>query len=171
MWHFRGNSFDAAVMALVIFFVPEPAKGVAEMVRVVSPGGTVSAYAWDVPGGGLPSEPMLSHIRAMGLKTASPPSADASRIDALHDLWTKAGLEGVETREIKVQRTFADFDEFWSINLRGPSVHAVAAAMPPGDLERLKAAVRAHLPADSAGRITYGARANAVKGIVPTSLR
>jgi ubiquinone/menaquinone biosynthesis C-methylase UbiE len=42
---FPDNSFDLAVMALVIFFVPDPAKGVAEMVRVVSPGGTVAAHA------------------------------------------------------------------------------------------------------------------------------
>ena len=34
-------SADAAVMPLVIFFVPEPAVGVAEMARVVRPGGTV----------------------------------------------------------------------------------------------------------------------------------
>jgi len=32
--------FDAAVMALVIFFVPEPARGIAEMVRVIRPHGT-----------------------------------------------------------------------------------------------------------------------------------
>ena len=32
-------SVDAAAMALVIFFVPEPAKGVAEMQRIVRPGG------------------------------------------------------------------------------------------------------------------------------------
>ncbi|MGD9904864.1 MAG: class I SAM-dependent methyltransferase, partial [Vicinamibacterales bacterium] len=38
-------SFDVAVMPLVIFFVPEPARGVAEMVRVVRPGGLVAAYA------------------------------------------------------------------------------------------------------------------------------
>jgi ubiquinone/menaquinone biosynthesis C-methylase UbiE len=50
---FAENGFDAAVMALVIFFVPEPAKGVAEMTRVVRPGGIVSAYDWDVTGGGL----------------------------------------------------------------------------------------------------------------------
>jgi ubiquinone/menaquinone biosynthesis C-methylase UbiE len=31
---FPEDRFDAAVMALVIFFVPDPAKGVAEMVRV-----------------------------------------------------------------------------------------------------------------------------------------
>src|SRR5579862_7016273 len=37
------NSADAAAMALVIFFVPNPAKGVAEMMRVVRSGGSVSA--------------------------------------------------------------------------------------------------------------------------------
>ena len=35
---YSDSSFDAAVMALVIFFVPDPAKGVAEMARVVRPG-------------------------------------------------------------------------------------------------------------------------------------
>jgi ubiquinone/menaquinone biosynthesis C-methylase UbiE len=40
---FADASFDAAVMALVLFFVPDPAKGVAEMARVVRPGGLVAA--------------------------------------------------------------------------------------------------------------------------------
>src|SRR5260370_6456425 len=47
---FPDNSFDLAVMALVIFFVPDPAKGVAEMERAVSAGGTVAAYAWELAG-------------------------------------------------------------------------------------------------------------------------
>jgi ubiquinone/menaquinone biosynthesis C-methylase UbiE len=51
---FADASFDAAVMALVIFFVPEPYRGVAEMARVVKPGGSVSAYAWDFLAGGFP---------------------------------------------------------------------------------------------------------------------
>jgi ubiquinone/menaquinone biosynthesis C-methylase UbiE len=32
---FSADTFDVATMALVIFFVPDPAKGVAEMVQVV----------------------------------------------------------------------------------------------------------------------------------------
>jgi hypothetical protein len=39
--------------------------------------------------------------------------------------------------------------------------------MAPGDIETLKKALHARLPADSEGRITYGARANAVKGRRP----
>ena len=37
---FGDGHFDAAIMALVIFFVPDPTKGVAEMARVVRRGGT-----------------------------------------------------------------------------------------------------------------------------------
>ena len=56
---FPDHSFDLAVMALVIFFVPDSAKGAAEMLRVVSPGGTVAAYAWDTAGGGFsPGSPV-----------------------------------------------------------------------------------------------------------------
>src|SRR5207302_4560772 len=51
---FPDNVFDAIVMPLVIFFVPDPAKGVAEMARVVVPGGLVTAYSWDMFGGGFP---------------------------------------------------------------------------------------------------------------------
>jgi ubiquinone/menaquinone biosynthesis C-methylase UbiE len=50
--------FDAAVMALVVYFVPDPARGIAEMVRVVRPDGLVAAYGWDLLGGGYPFDPV-----------------------------------------------------------------------------------------------------------------
>jgi ubiquinone/menaquinone biosynthesis C-methylase UbiE len=165
---FSEDRFDAAVMALVLFFVPDPAKGVAEMMRVVCPGGTVANYVWDMLGGGVPLEPIQVEMRAMGVTPLLPPRSDASRMEALRDLWTGAGLDAVETREITVQRTFADFDDFWTTTLLGSSVGPTIAAMAPGDIELLKTRVRSRLPADAAGRITYGARANAVKGRVPT---
>jgi ubiquinone/menaquinone biosynthesis C-methylase UbiE len=168
---FSENRFDAAVMALVIFFVPDPTTGVAEMVRVVRPGGTVAAYAWDMLGGGFPIEPIRVEMRAMGVTPLLPPSASASRMEALRDLWTTAGLDAVETREITVRRTFVDFNDFWSTSLLGSSVGPTIAAMAPGDVDLLKMRVRARLPADAAGRITYEARANAVKGRVPNRIR
>ena len=163
---FPTDRFDAAGMALVIFFVPIPAHGVAEMVRVVRTGGTVATYAWDMLGGGFPLDPIQAEMRAMGVTPPMPPSADASRMDALRNLWRDAGLEAAETREITVQRTFADFDDFWTTSLLAVSIGPTVAAMTPGDVERLKAAVRARMPADAAGRITGQARANAIKGRV-----
>ena len=162
---FPGSRFDAAIMALVIFFVPDPAKGVAEMVRVVGSGGSVATYAWDILGGGLPLEPIQVELRTMGVKPPLPPSSDASRMDALLDLWSRAGLDAIETREITVQRTFADFDDFWTTTLIS-SLGPLVAAMTPGDVELLKTHTRARLPADASGRITCEARANAIKGCV-----
>jgi SAM-dependent methyltransferase len=163
---FADDTFDAAVMALVIFFVPDPATGVAEMARVVCPGGTVTAYAWDMAGGGFPYATLHDEMRALGVAVAVPPSPEASRIEVMQELWTGAGLEAVEVREISVQRAFASFDEFWTAILGGPSVGAKLAAMASGDLALLNARMRARLPTDAAGRITYSARANAVKGRV-----
>jgi len=164
---FADDMFDVAVMPLVIFFVPDPARGVAEMVRVVSPGGAVTAYAWDMCGGGFPYEALQVEMRAMGIAVPVPPSRDASRMDAMRSVWTGAGLDAVKTREIRVERTFADFDEFWATILMGPSVGPQLRRMAPDETALLKARMRARLPADATGRITYGAWANAVKGRVP----
>jgi len=161
---FPAGRFDAAVMALVIVFVPDPVKGVAEMVRVVVPGGIVATYVWDMTGGGFPLDPILAEMRAMGLAPPRPPRVDASRMDALHGLWTGAGLEAVETREIAVTRTFADFDEFWATNAKSPTLAPTLAATSSGNVEMLKGRLRARLTADSKGRITTSACAHAVKG-------
>jgi SAM-dependent methyltransferase len=164
---FADNSFDAATMALVIFFVPDPAKGLAEMVRAVGPGGTIAAYAWDMDSGGFPFAPILAELRAFGFVPPLPPSVDASRKDAMHMLWTKAGLTDIEVREIAPRRTFTDFDEFWTMSTGTGSVRPTLAAMAPGDIERVKEKLRARLPSGADGRISYVARANAIKGRLP----
>ena len=63
---FADNSFDVAAMALVISFLPDPGRAVAEMARVVRPGGSVAAYMWDVPGGGVPVHPIYLALESMG---------------------------------------------------------------------------------------------------------
>ena len=40
----ESSSFDVATMALVLYFLPDPALGVNEMKRVVKPGGIIAAY-------------------------------------------------------------------------------------------------------------------------------
>ena len=165
---FDEDAFDAAVMPLVIFFVPDPAIGVREMARVVRPGGLIAAYAWDMEGGGFPYAALHAEMRVMGMTVPTPPSPDASRMDALRELWAMAGVEAVETREITVQRTFADFDDYWTTVHLGPSVGASLHAMASADGAHLKHRVRTSLATDAAGRITIDARANAVQGRVPS---
>ena len=164
---YADGAFDAAVMALVIFFVPNPARGVAEMARVVRPGGSVSSYAWDIRGGGFPFAAMQEEMIALGTPVIWPPSVDASRMDALRALWAGAGLVDVETREIAVQRTFADFDAYWRIAQTGPRLGPSLAAMSSADLALLKDQLRLRLGAKADGSITYQAQANAIKGWRP----
>ena len=164
---FADDAFDAAVMPLVIFFVPEPAKGVAEMARVVRAGGSVSAYAWDLPGGGFPYEALRVEMSQLGVAVRQAPNPEASRVEALRALWEGAGLVEVETREIVVERTFEDFEEYWATVLGGPSVGPGLAAMKPADAELLRSRLRERLGSDAGGRVRCMARANAVKGLVP----
>lgn len=163
---FGDQHFDLAVMPLVITFVPDPAKGVSEMARVVRPGGWVGAYMWDQTSAGFPYHALITELRAMGVDVPSTPSSDASHIDRLRQLWTDAGLTSIDTREIRVQRTFESFDDYWATVQLGPSVGPPIARMNDADRARLQGRMRDVLRAEADGRITYDAHANAVKGEV-----
>ncbi|MBT6534424.1 MAG: class I SAM-dependent methyltransferase, partial [Marinovum sp.] len=158
------NSFDVALMALVLFFVPKPATGVGEMTRITKAGGVIAAYAWDVFGGGLPMEPLHSILRERGIKYPLPPSKEASQLNVMQQLWEDAGLEATETTTFQVERTFADFDDYWSVNSVGPSVAGVLKNLTPSTLEEIKRDLRKVLKRDDTNRIVSVASANAVKG-------
>jgi len=166
---FADAAFDAAVMPLVIFFVPEPARGVAEMARVLAPGGLAAAYAWDMEGGGFPYEPVHALLRELGATVPEAPSPQASRPDVLRQLWTDAGFEDIQTRRIPVQRTWPGFDDYWETVAGGPSVKATLATLPEGRIDVLQQRLRACLPTDARGRITCNAAANAIHGRLPKS--
>jgi SAM-dependent methyltransferase len=164
---FDADRFDAAVMALVIFFVPDPAKGVAEMVRVTAPGGIVAAYAWDMQSGGFPFAPIQAELRALGVQQPLPPSVDAARMDAMRGLWSDAGLVDVETTEIVPRRVFPDFDAYWTQSTMTGGIRPTIAAMSAAEVQQLKDRVRARMTQNSDGSVTHTARANAIKGRVP----
>ena len=86
-------------------------------------------------------------------------------MENLRALWSAAVATEIETRVIKVNRTFASFDEFWTIATTS-SVGTVIGKMPATDVEGLKSRVRARLKSDNAGRVTGVAHANAIKGRV-----
>ena len=161
------NSFDIAAMALVMFFVSDPMKGAAEMMRVVKPGGTVCAYVWDILHGGFPLDLLQEAMRDVVMKPVLPPSAQISPIGALRGLWVDAGLQAIETRVISVERTFSGFDDYWQTSLLGSSIGPKVAAMSDDRREELKSRLRARLRPDATGQVTIVGRANAVKGKVP----
>jgi SAM-dependent methyltransferase len=163
---FPDAAFDAAVMALVIFFVPDPAKGVQEMVRTVRPGGIVSAYAWNFTTGGFPYGLVQDALRANGITPLLPPNAAVAQEGALHALWTEAGIDAVITRTIDVQRTFRNFDDYWTACTGIGTLKPTLAALPPATLDRIKASVRSRLTEAADGQITHTGWASAVSGRV-----
>ena len=47
---FADTEFDAVVSGLVLNFLPDPKRGLAEMMRVTRSGGVVAVYVWDYAG-------------------------------------------------------------------------------------------------------------------------
>src|SRR3984893_6559583 len=116
-----------ADMTRVFFFIPDPPKAVAKMARVVRPGGIVATYRWDIPGGGLPLAPVGRAFKAMG-KEYSHTSDNASRREVMQTLWQGAGLQAVETRVIRITVNYTSFDDFCESSLVavGPAGQVIA---------------------------------------------
>lgn len=165
---FGDRAFDVAAMALVISFLSDPAKAIAEMARVVRPGGIVATYMWDFDVGGAPVHPVYEALKSLGVPTPHPPNTAAARRDDMHDFFARAGLEQIETRVIRIPTVFADFDDFWDSSTVpvGPQGKHIAA-MSPAAREELRARLRERVTATPDGRIVYDSVANAAKGRVP----
>ena len=96
------------------------------------------------------------------------PGIEQSRLEALEQTFAGAGLADVAVRTIDVERTYADFDEYWSIFLANPTPQsAYASSLTAREHESLRRTVRAGMPVAPDGSVTFMARANAVKGRVP----
>jgi len=162
------DGFDAVVSGLVLNFVAEPAKMVAEMVRVGRPGSAIALYVWDY-GAGM--ELLRSFWdAAKALDPAAAALDEAVRFPGcapapLEALFATAGLVGVATRAIDVHTPFRDFDDYWSPFLGGQGpAPAYAMSLPEGRRLALREAIRASLPIASDGSIPLAARAWAVRG-------
>jgi SAM-dependent methyltransferase len=160
-------SVDAAVMALVLFFLPEPERGLRELARVVRPGGTIAAYHWDIEGGGFPLEPIVEALRAEGYQTHRPPSTWAASLEASENLWHSAGLVDVQTSQIRVRRGFDSFEDFWRTAYGSARWRDLFTSISPADLQRLRARLCDGLNAGQGAPLVLEARANAVKGRRP----
>ena len=116
---FDDDTFDVALAQLSVHFMADPARGVAEMARVVRPGGLVAAVVWDVHGGGSPLAVFWRAAHAFDPNAMSssglpgPEDADLARI------FERAGLEPAEPDALIVHRWFESFEEWWEPYLLG----------------------------------------------------
>jgi len=165
---FPDASFDVVASALVLNFVSDRPRALAEMRRVARPGGAVAAYVWDFAEELSPSGPLRRAMRRFGVEAPPIPGTADSRLEAIRSLFREAGLERIETRIIDVCLAYESFEDFWEAQTPGyaPTTKAIAS-LSEGDRTRLKRAVREQLPPAPGGVVEYFARANAVKARAP----
>lgn len=165
---FAEGSFDRVVSGLVLNFVPDQPRAVAEMVRVVRSGGEVALYVWDYAGG---MEMMRRFWDAAAALDRRARELDEGRRfpicrpEPLGALFEAAGLARIETRPIEVPTVFRDFDDYWTPFLGGQGP-APGYCMSLDDDARtaLREHLRAVLPVRPDGSIHLVARAWAVRG-------
>jgi SAM-dependent methyltransferase len=168
---FEDGRFDAAVSGLVLNFVPQPPRMVAEMRRVVRRGGTVALYIWDYGG----EMQLMRHFwdAAAALDPAAGPLDEARRFpdcrpEPLAAVFRDAGLDAVETRAIDIATVFRDFDDYWTPFLGGGApAPAYCMALPEERRAALRERLRARLPTRADGSIALVARAWAARGVAP----
>ncbi|MDG4757314.1 class I SAM-dependent methyltransferase [Micromonospora sp. WMMD710] len=162
------GAVDVIVSGLVLNFVPEPARAVADFARVAAPGAVVAAYVWDYAEG----MEMMRHFwdAAGALDPAAVARDDGRRFslcrpETLRTLWRDGGLTDVSVEAIDVPTVFTDFADYWTPFLGGQgSAPAYLASLAEPDRVALRDLLAARLPHGPDGSIRLTARAWAVRG-------
>lgn len=167
---FAGGDFDAAVSGLMLNFLPDPGRGLAELARVTRSGGTVAVYLWDY----ADQMQLIRHFwdAAAALDPAALELDEGRRFplcrpEPLEQLFRATGLQEVAVRPIDVPTVFRDFDDYWSPFLggQGPAPGYTVALDGPRRAA-LRDRLQASLPIALDGTISLTARAWAARGRV-----
>ncbi len=110
---FEDDRFDVTVALLVVHFMTDPVRGLAEMARVTRPGGQVAATVWDHGGGTGPLSPFWRAVTDLDPGATDESGLPGSHRGQLADLFERAGLEQVQDGVITVHRRFASAQEWW----------------------------------------------------------
>jgi SAM-dependent methyltransferase len=113
------ESFDAALAQLVVTFMSDAPAGIAEMRRVVRPGGVVAVCMWDRAG-----MDMLAAVQRT--QQAVPGSAGPTEARTLYrtreeieGLFAGDGFAGLQTELLEVESEYSEYDELWSALVDG----------------------------------------------------
>ena len=161
---FAEGEFDAALAQLVVHFMADPVRGLAEMARVTRAGGVVAACVWDHAGEQTPLAPFWQAVHELDPDAEDESELAGGREGHLAELFGGAGLREVEETALPVRVEHASFEEWWEPFTLGvgPAGSYVTALDSAQQLE-LRERCRQRLPP---APFTLSARAWAARGLV-----
>jgi ubiquinone/menaquinone biosynthesis C-methylase UbiE len=168
---FKDGSFDNTLALLVMNFVPDHDKAVAEMRRVTRARGVVSACVWDYDSG----MQTLRFFRdeAVALDPAAEPKDERhmklSRQGQLGEVWRRAGLMNIKEEALAIAQDYASFNDYWEPFTKGAGPGgAYVVSLAEDRRQQLEARMRRRLLGDRHdGPFTLTARVWCVRGEVP----
>jgi SAM-dependent methyltransferase len=166
------GEFAAAYALIALNFMSDPSMAAREMRRVVRPGGTLVAAAWDFRGGLVYQRLLWDTAAGIDLVAADTRdrifSSPLALPDGMMTLWRNTGLADVRRDSVTVRMDFADFDDYWLPLLGGQGpVGSYVAGLEPQMQGRVREAVRrAYLSGDADGARSLTATAWVVTGTV-----
>ena len=172
---FPDRSFDRVLSLLVLHFVPEAERAIAEMRRVARPGSTVAAAVWDIRGGLVANRIFFDTAAMLDAKgverRARNYTRPMTRPGELAAAWRKAGFEDIRDGMLTIRMEFASFADYWApyVGKDGPGAEYVSSLAPEQRDALRKAVERAYLDGEADGVRSYAATAWAVKGTAPTA--
>jgi ubiquinone/menaquinone biosynthesis C-methylase UbiE len=172
--NFADHSFDRVLSLLLLHFVPQAPKAIAEMRRVTVPGGIVAACVWDVRGGYVASRMFYDTAAALDPRAnafrAKNYTRPMTKQGELAHAWREAGMKDVEETSLGIRMEFTSFEDYWAPYERreGPAA-AYLETLGRADRVKLVDALRAaYLDGEADGQRSYAALAWAVKGTNPS---
>jgi len=110
---FADGTFDAALAQLVVHFMADPVRGLAEMARVTRPGGVVVACVWDHAGEQTPLAPFWQAVHELDPAADDESELAGAREGHLAELFVAAGLREVEETALPVRAEHVSFEDWW----------------------------------------------------------
>lgn len=163
---YPADGFDACLASLVVGFMTDPQRGVAEMARVTRPGGVVALCFWDVRRMQALGVFWRAARETIGARTDDYTLVGAKQGD-LSRLLTDAGLTDIRSGEIGAIGRYEDFDDLWSGYAAGVGpIGQYVTSLDDAQRERIRDAVAAGL-ADPDAPFTLPAVAWFAVGRVP----
>ena len=110
---FPATSFDVALAQLVVHFMPDPNRGLAEMARVTRRDGVVAACVWDHASSSGPLSLFWRPARRLDPTVDDESELPGVREGHLVELFEAAGLREVEQTVLWASVEHATFDAWW----------------------------------------------------------